>query len=33
MKINTKTRHDLDILVVEDDEMFRDQVVKLLGGK
>jgi len=31
MKVNAKTRHDLDILVVEDDAMFRDQVVKLLG--
>ncbi len=31
MKINSKPKHDLDILLVEDDTDFRGQVVKLLG--
>ena len=31
MKVSTRARHDLDILVIEDDAMFRDQIVKLLG--
>ena len=31
MKIATKIKHDLDILLVEDEADFRDQVVKLLG--